>query len=126
MTEYAEMEGTQKDHRTLILALHSTAPRVTPWPGEHFQCLNSSLWVKNLGLISNINLPCHSFRPFPRVLSLVATDRRSVSALPLPFTRKLQIVMRCPLSLLFWLNSGQASILYICVFVTAKSQLLVS
>ena len=36
--------------------------------GQPVQCL-TTLWVKNFLLISNINLPCLSLKPFPLVLS---------------------------------------------------------
>jgi len=37
--------------------------------GNLFQCV-TTLWVKNFLLISNLNLPCLSLKPFPLVLSL--------------------------------------------------------
>jgi len=37
--------------------------------GQPVQCV-TILWVKNSFLISNLNLPCLSLRPFPLVLSL--------------------------------------------------------
>ena len=37
--------------------------------GQPVQCV-TTLWVKNFLLISNLNLPCLSLRPFPLVLSL--------------------------------------------------------
>ena len=36
--------------------------------GNLFQCI-TTLWVKNFLLISNLNLPCLSLKPFPLVLS---------------------------------------------------------
>lgn len=38
--EYSEWEGTNKDHRVLLLALCRTTPRVTPYAWEH--CPNAS------------------------------------------------------------------------------------
>ena len=37
--------------------------------GQPVQCV-TTLWVKNFLLISILNLPCFSFKPFPLVLSL--------------------------------------------------------
>jgi len=37
--------------------------------GQPVQCV-TTLWVKNFLLISNLNLPCLSLKPFPLVLSL--------------------------------------------------------
>jgi len=37
--------------------------------GQPVQCV-TTLWVKNFLLISNLNLPCLSLRPFPLVLPL--------------------------------------------------------
>ena len=37
--------------------------------GQPVQCV-TTLWVKNLFLISNLNFPCLSLKPFPLVLSL--------------------------------------------------------
>jgi len=37
--------------------------------GQPVQCI-TTLWVKNFLLISNLNLPCLSLKPFPLVLSL--------------------------------------------------------
>jgi len=37
--------------------------------GQPVQCI-TNLWVKNFLLISNLNLPCLSLKPFPLVLSL--------------------------------------------------------
>ena len=36
--------------------------------GQPVQCV-TTLWEKNFLLISNLNLPCLSFKPFPLVLS---------------------------------------------------------
>ena len=69
--------------------------------GSLFQCM-TTLSVKNLFLISSLNLPCHSLTPFPQVLSLVTKENRSAPAPPLPLVRKLYIAMRSPLSLLFF------------------------
>ena len=41
----------------------------TTYLGNLFQCV-TTLWVKNFLLISNLNLPCLSLKPFPLVLSL--------------------------------------------------------
>lgn len=50
--------------------------------------------------------PYHqNFRPFPWVLSMVTTVKGSVPAPPPPLVRKVEIVMRPLLNLLFsWLN----------------------
>ena len=39
----------------------------TTYLGNLFQCI-TTLWVKNFLLISNLNLPCLSLKPFPLVL----------------------------------------------------------
>lgn len=51
--------------------------------GSFFQH-STSLQVKNLFLIPNLNLPWHNIRPFPQVLSLLSGEKRSVPAPLLP------------------------------------------
>lgn len=50
--------------------------------GSLFQCPNHPL-MKNLYLISSLNLLFHSFIPFPPVLSLITREKRSVLVPPL-------------------------------------------
>jgi len=47
--------------------------------GQPVQCV-TTLWVKNFLLISNLNLPCLSLRPFPLVLSQ-GTEKSAITAL---------------------------------------------
>ena len=52
--------------------------------GQPVQCV-TTLWVKNFLLISNLNLPCLSLKPFPLVLSpstLVYSHSPPVYSLP--------------------------------------------
>ena len=48
--------------------------------GSLFQCI-TILWVKHFFLISNLNLPCPTLKPFPLVLSLstLINSRTNVS-----------------------------------------------
>ena len=84
ITEYAKLKGIHKDHCVQPLPgrgqHHPQEPYRVPesivqmlpelsqvWccdhcPGELFLCPNT-LWVKNLFLISKLNLPWHNFRP---------------------------------------------------------------
>ena len=55
--------------------------------GQPVQCV-TTLWVKNFLLISNLNLPCLSLKPFPLVLSL-STLINSHSS---PFVCSLQVL----------------------------------
>ena len=53
--------------------------------GQPVQCV-TTLWVKNCLLISNLNLPCLSLKPFPPVLSLPThVNSHSPSCLYAPF-----------------------------------------
>ena len=53
--------------------------------GNLFQCV-TTLWVKNFLLISYLNLPCLSLKPFPLVVSLsTLVNSRSPSCLYAPF-----------------------------------------
>ena len=68
--------------------------------GQPVQCV-TTLWVKNFLLISNLNLPCLSLKPFPLVLSLFTlVNSRSPSCLYTPF-KYWKATMRSPQSLLF-------------------------
>lgn len=69
--------------------------------GILFQCPNSLL-VKDHLLISSLYCPCHRYKPFPWVLSMVTRKKRLVLTLLLPLERKLETVMMSPLSLLFY------------------------
>ena len=61
----------------------------------------TTLWGKNFLLISNLNLPCLSLKPFPLVLSLCAlVNNHSPSCLYAPF-KYWKAVVRSPWSLLF-------------------------
>lgn len=68
--------------------------------GSLFQCL-TNLGVKNLILISSLNLPWDNFILFPWVPSLITRAKRPVPAPPLPLRRKLCATRRSPLSLIF-------------------------
>ena len=68
--------------------------------GNLFQCI-TTLWVKNFLLISNLNLPCLSLRPFPLVLSLsTLVNSHNPSCLCAPF-KYWKATMRSLWSLLF-------------------------
>ena len=72
----------------------------TTYLGNLFQCI-TTLWVKNFLLISNLNLPCPSWKPFPLVLSLsTLINSCSPSCLYVPF-KYWKATMRSPWSLLF-------------------------
>ena len=99
------LEGTHKDHRVWLRALHRTASRIplcpramseqflsslslaalTPAVGRLFQ-FPTVLWVKNLSLIAKLNIPWHNFHAIPLdLLTGPKTEGRSVypSASPL-------------------------------------------
>jgi len=68
--------------------------------GQPVQCV-TTFWVKNFLLISNLNLPCVSLRPFPLVLSLlILINSCSLFCLYTPFNY-WKAVMRSTQSLLF-------------------------
>ena len=68
--------------------------------GNLFQCF-TTLCVKNFLLISKLNLPCLSLKPFPLVLSLsTLVNSYSTSCLYTPF-KYWKATMRSPPSLLF-------------------------
>jgi len=68
--------------------------------GQPVQCV-TTLCVKNCLLISNLNLPCLSLRPFPLVLSLsTLVNSQSPSCLYVPF-KYWKATKRSPHSLLF-------------------------
>ena len=68
--------------------------------GQPVQCV-TTLCVKNFLLISNLNLPCLSLKPFPLVPSLsTLVNSYSPSCLYATF-KYWKATMRCPLSLLF-------------------------
>ena len=68
--------------------------------GQPVQCI-TTLWVKNFFLISNLNLPCLSLKPFPHVLSLsTLVNSRYPSCLYAP-SKSWKAAMRSPHSLLF-------------------------
>ena len=61
---------TRLPRATSSLALNASRDGAsTTSLGNLFQC-DTTLWVKNFFLISNLNLPCLSLKPFPLVLSL--------------------------------------------------------
>ena len=61
----------------------------------------TTLWGKNFLLITNLNLPCLSLKPFPLVLSLPTfVNSRSLSCLYAPF-KYWKATMRSPLNLLY-------------------------
>jgi len=53
---------------TSSLALNARGWSTHSLLGQPVQCI-TTLWVKNFFLISNLNLPCPSLKPFPLVLS---------------------------------------------------------
>jgi len=68
-----------------------TLTGLVPWPLPWGACSSdqpSSQW-RNLSLMSNLMFPWSSFIPFPRVLSPVTRERRSVPHPPLPSLRKV-------------------------------------
>lgn len=76
-SEHPELEGTDQDHRVQIPALHKGQPQESyhlperivqmllelwqAWSCNHFPMepnpVSVALWMKNLFLISNLNLP---------------------------------------------------------------------
>ena len=69
--------------------------------GQPVPVVFTTLWVKNFPLISNLNLPCLSLKPFPLVLSLSThVNSCSPSCLYAPF-KYWKATMRSPQSLLF-------------------------
>ena len=82
---------------------------VTASLGNLFQC-STVLWVKNLFLTYNLNIPWHILLPFPWVLSSVTREKRTVPAPPPPLVRKLQTTMRSPLSLLSSRRTSQVTL----------------
>ena len=73
--------------------------------GQPVQCV-TTLCVKNFFLISNLNLPCLSLRPFPLVLPLsTLINSRSPSCLYAPF-KNWKAAMRSPWGLLFSTMEG--------------------
>jgi len=66
--------------------------------GSLFQHL-TTLSVKKCSLMSSLNLPWHSFEPFPHILSLGTKRRAQHLPLHVP-SRMLQRAVRSPLSLL--------------------------
>ena len=68
--------------------------------GNLFQCV-ATLWVKIFFLISNLNVPCLSLKPFLLVLSLsTLINSHSAPCLFAPF-KYWKATMRSPRSLLF-------------------------
>ena len=59
--------------------------------------MTTTLSLKNLFLMSNLNFPCRSPILFPRVPPLVTRKRRRAASLPLPTLRKVQTARRSPL-----------------------------
>jgi len=92
---------TRLPRATSSLALNASRDGAsTTSLGNLFQCF-TTLWVKNFLLISNLNLPCLSLKPFPLVLSLFTlANSHSASCLYAPF-KYWKATMRSPRSLLF-------------------------
>jgi len=68
-------QQTRLPRATSSLALNASRDGVsTASLGNLFQCV-ITLWVKNFLLISNLNLPCLSLKPFPLVLSWDAVSQ---------------------------------------------------
>jgi len=65
---------------------------LVPWPltslGSLFQCPTTVL-VKNLFLMSSLNLPCPSYKPILWILLLATREKRSAPASLLSLVRKL-------------------------------------
>ena len=55
--------------------------------GQPVQCV-TTLWGKNFLLISNLNLPCLSLKPFPLVLSLPGFHNTAIRKLLFPHFTK--------------------------------------
>lgn len=72
---------------------------MTTSPGKLFQHLTIPS-VTIFLVISHLNFPWGSFRPFPHVLSAVPREKRSTPPTLLHIMRKLQTAMRSHLSLL--------------------------
>ena len=67
--------------------------------GQPIQCI-TTLWVKNFFLISNLNLPCLSLKPFPLALSpSTLVNSHTPSCLYAPF-KYWKATMRSPQNLL--------------------------
>jgi len=92
---------TRLPRATANLALSASRDGAsTSYLGNLFQCVNT-LCVKNFFLISNLNLPCLSLKPFPLVLSLsTLVNSPSPSCLYVSF-KYWKATMRSPWSLLF-------------------------
>ena len=92
---------TRLPRATSSLALNASRDGAsTASLGNLFQCV-TTLWVKNFLLISNLNLPCLSLKPFPLVLSLTTLiNSCSPSCIYAPF-KYWKAAMRFPWSLLF-------------------------
>lgn len=81
------LEGTQQDHQGWPCSAPS--PAIPPCGWEPYpntswalpgwcchHCPGELFWVKCLFLTPNLNLPWHSFRPFPPDLSLLMREKR--------------------------------------------------
>jgi len=63
-------QQTRLPRATSSLALNASRDAASTGSlGYLFQCI-TTVWVKNFLLISNLNLPCLTLKPFPLVLSL--------------------------------------------------------
>lgn len=102
-----KLEGTHKGHWVQLQAPHSTTQKshqisesivqmllelwqlcaMTASLGTLFQCL-ATFMLKNLFLVSNLNLFCHSFMLFPQALSL-PPERGDQCCPSTPLERKL-------------------------------------
>jgi len=60
--------------------------------GQPVQCV-TTLWGKNFLLISNLNLPCLSFKPFPLVLSLYSREEEIFLRFPAHCLTQWQLKM---------------------------------
>ena len=90
---------TRRPRATSSLALNASKDGASTTSLDNLlQCV-ITLYVKNFFLISNLNLPCLSLRPFPLVLS-VSTLVNSSSCSYAPF-KYWKATMRSPRSLLF-------------------------
>ena len=88
-----------QSHRLPSLALNASKDGASTISLDNlFQCI-TTLWVKNLFLLSNLNLPCLSLKPFPLVLSLAPPMGCSPSCLYAPL-KYWKTTMRSPWSLL--------------------------
>ena len=99
------MEGHQPLDQPAQSHIQPGLERLQEWDihnllGQPVQCV-TTLWVKNFLLISNLNLPCLSLKPFPLVLSLsTLVNSHSPSCLYAPF-KYWKATMRPRWSLLF-------------------------